>query len=291
MKQADNHFVFFRALPTTFKVVSNVYSNYTTEDVKSRTEIRSATLVRNNSVLNDHVREYCACGKYCWSDPHAPWVNHTQKIRHIMQEALKSHIEANSTLVEVGTIIKDGDVSTAERGTFLPIVPDAAIHYRCGDTVPSTVYGFLPFKAIKDLVPSDSKYIYVLTDPPARASVMGGLDRFASNCLPILLALHSYLHTSFPGATVIVKRGGDPFVDYYRLSRARVTICSVSTFCLWPAIASTNVAHFPVSPLVAGNSTPFLGHQFKWITKPLIITDFQADTPLDAVLARLKSEV
>lgn len=53
---------------------------------------------------------------------------------------------------------------------LLPLVPDAAIQLRCGDMVPSKdVYGFLPFAAYLQLVPRDSRHIYVLTGEPLRS--------------------------------------------------------------------------------------------------------------------------
>ena len=55
-----------------------------------------------------------------------------------------------------------------------------------------------------------------------------------------------------------------------RLAKAPVVICSVSTFCLWPAIINKGVAYFPVTRLIAaGNASLDLG--FRWLSEPAIV--------------------
>jgi hypothetical protein len=58
--------------------------------------------------------------------------------------------------------------------------------------------------------------------------------------------------------------------DLTRLTFARTTICSISTFCYWPAIANPNTAYFPKSLLIAQNSMPYYGEHFKWIESEII---------------------
>ena len=98
----------------------------------------------------------------------------------------------------------------------------------------------------------------------------------------------------FPDATIVVKRGGDVFLDVARLSLAKVVICSASTFCVWPALANQNVAHFPLTSLIAGADNmklaPDFGSRFKWIEKPLLIADLRKFRPWDAVIDFLKTE-
>ncbi len=165
------------------------------------------------------------------------------------------------------------------------------------------MYGFLPFPAIVKLIPVASKYIYILTDPPARAGVLAdnshGSKKFPKLCKPILNAFVKHIHASFPNAVVVIKRGGDPFIDFARIAKSKVAICSASTFCLWPALANTaGVVHFPVTDLVAqsvqradsGLKEIDLGPHFRWIQSPRIITRFQDDSPLEFVLSELTKE-
>jgi hypothetical protein len=97
---------------------------------------------------------------------------------------------------------------------------------RCGDTVPSTTYGFLPFTAFKTLIDIEPTTIYVMTDPAARTNILSSGNKFQKNCRSILQALFDHLKSLFPSAIVAVKSGGDPFLDYVRLMKAKVTICS-----------------------------------------------------------------
>ena len=78
---------------------------------------------------------------------------------------------------------------------------------RCGDTVPSTTYGFLPFRAIAEVLPENAQSIYILTDPSARATIMSHNIKFHKNCPAILTHLFDYLKARFPSASIIVKSG------------------------------------------------------------------------------------
>eukprot|EP01041_Mallomonas_annulata_P009678 gene9678-20123_t len=276
-QQLDKH------LLTFFEILPNVYGPTLTIHPKAKNESLSASQA---------LETFCSCERYCWTDAKAPWIQNADMIGELMNMALDAHLAANESQIEKGTIIhhgEDADLSSAPPDTFLPIVPDVAIQYRCGDTVPSVIYGFLPFPTIASLIPEDSKYIYVLTDHPSRAHLLGGEKPFAHKCPGILSSLFIYLQKRFTNATVIVKRGGDPFLDYARLARARVTICSASTFCIWPALASRGDAYFPVTPLVASwtpqtNHTPYLGPHFHWLHYPRIVTEFKVNTPLETII-------
>ncbi len=153
------------------------------------------------------------------------------------------------------------------------------------------MYGILPFAAFKPLVPADSKYIYVLSDHPSRAAH----SVYSGRCSLILKALMEYLQALSPSAIVVVKRGGDLFLDYVRLSRAKVTICSASSYCLWPAIANVNGSvHFPLTSLAAGADSielaPDFGSHFHWIAEPKIISNFKNVRPWTAIIDILRAD-
>ena len=76
----------------------------------------------------------------------------------------------------------------------------------------------------------------------------------------------------FPYAVVAILRGNNVFDDLARLTYANITICSVSTFCLWPAIASNHTAIFPKTRLIAKEDTSFdYGTSFHWINDSPIL--------------------
>ena len=72
----------------------------------------------------------------------------------------------------------------------------------------------------------------------ACAFACAAVHPYSSRCGTILRALFNHFTKLFPKAVVVIKRGGDQFLDYARLAYADVTICSASTFCLWPALAN-----------------------------------------------------
>jgi hypothetical protein len=145
--------------------------------------------------------------------------------------------------------------------TTLPTVPDVAIHYRCGDNV-VTHYGFTPFRVFAKTIPLDSKYVYVLAESPDRNPKLQSVSR----CAAIFDALHGYLMDHFPKAIIVILRGHNIFEDLARLTYANTTICSVSTFCLWPAVANTNTVYFPVTKLITKENTSFdYGPSFHWL--------------------------
>jgi hypothetical protein len=82
------------------------------------------------------------------------------------------------------------------------------------------------------------------------------------------------------------------FLDYARLAFANVTICSVSSYCLWPALANRGQVHFPLSSLVAGADSmelaPNLAPNFHWIDEPKIISSFKNVRPWTAIIDILK---
>jgi hypothetical protein len=129
-------------------------------------------------------------------------------------------------------------------GSILPLVPNVTIQYRCGDNIGfgKTRYGLLPFSAFRPprINPNIAKFIYVIADSPGRQSY----HAFSSRCGIILQSLYGFLKKTFPSSVIVIKRGGDPFLDYARIAYSNITICSASTFCLWPALSNTIGTNF-----------------------------------------------
>jgi len=149
------------------------------------------------------------------------------------------------------------------------MIKDATIHYRCGDNFES-YYGFLPFITFKNLIPDDAKIIYVLSDYRGRNT--GGKARLhlETKCDNILERLFQYLKNAFVRAKIVFKRGDDIMIDMARIAFSKISICSVGTFCLWPALASNGTAYYPQTKLILGGRMDLeLG--LKWITSPGII--------------------
>ena len=237
-----------------------------------------------------NVAKKCQCTRYCWSDVHAPWVNSTESIGKYMRDAVKVYMSSIDT--SKGTVVStDTDMTNAKPGEVLPIIPDVAIQYRCGDNIGfNYMYGLLPFWAFKERIPKDAKTIFVMSDHPTRNLQA----TYSGRCQTILGALFDYLKVHFPDSTIVVKRGGDIFLDVARFTLAKTLICSASTYCVWPAFANEGVAHFPLTSLIAGADNmklaPDFGPRFKWIQKPLLISDLRRFRPWDAIIDWLKKD-
>eukprot|EP01041_Mallomonas_annulata_P011305 gene11305-23659_t len=214
--------------------------------------------------IKQNLKSICRCKGLCHDSPNGTWIQNIPQIKQIFTNSINSHLLTINNKI---TIISSTDLSNVPKGTELPLIPDVAIHYRCGDNFVG-LYGFLPFAAFKDHIPSSSRTIYVLAESKHRKT-SGKLD-LIEKCDAIFNSLFRYLTKRFPNSTILIRRGDDLYVDMIRLTLAKTLICSVSTYCLWPAIANEGVAYFPWTPLVAGGRTDVdLG--FTWLTSPPVV--------------------
>lgn len=216
------------------------------------------------------IERVCKCTRYCWQDAKAPWVNRTDSIGKYLHKAFDKYMSSfpsNATT----TVDLSVDFTNAKPNQYLPLIPDTAIQYRCGDNIGfSYMYGIMPFTAFVHRIPPTSNFIYVLSDHPSRAVH----SPYTSRCHVILQQLFIYLKKHFDHSTIVIKRGGDIFLDYARLGTANTTICSVSSFCFWPAVSNPGTSYFPLTNLIAGAHTnttaPNFGSKFRWIDEPII---------------------
>lgn len=243
----------------------------------------------------------CNCQKYCWADPNAAWVRSIPLIRQLMQTASDAYFHHDDRLTSEGTRLDEARDSiihpkpNAEFATyttpliehnttsFLPLVPDTAIQYRCSDNLGfrygAMGYGILPFRAITKRIKADDLYIYVLAEQAERTHPN-------PYCNVILMSLISYIHRRFPASTVVLKRGGDPLLDYVRFINAKTTVCSASTFCFFAGISTRGTTHFPLTNLIIQadpsitneKNAPDFGPNFKWIFETEAIFHFKKAT-------------
>jgi len=270
-----------------------------------------------------HSRKVCPCIRYCWENSAAPWLKYVDQISEYMAHAIDAYIEvanithgtilsketdliyypasALSSNTHSGAHTQSQSATTSSSGNngvidtdhhpYLPLIPDVTIQYRCGDNIGfgKTRYGLLPFPAILSRIYSSAKHIYVIADSPSRSAG----HPYNSRCGIILKALFDSLVETFPSSIVIIKRGGDLFLDVARLAYSNITICSASTFCLWPALTNRATVHFPYTPLIAGSwtnlSLPDFGPHFHWIKEVEILKEFKQYKPWERVLDALRT--
>lgn len=237
------------------------------------------------------IQHECKCTRYCWGHGNAVWVNRTSNIRKYIQQAVDSYL-TSIDLSASASIDPSVDVTNSKPGEHLPLIPDVAMQYRCGDNIGFNYqYGILPFTVIDERIPADAKYIYVLSDHPSRAVH----SPYTSRCKLILEKLFEYIKEKRPSATVVVKRGGDLFLDFARFAKAKVTICSASTYCFWPALSSPNKVYFPITSLIAGADSielaPNFGPHFNWIVSPTIISNMKGLRPWTQIIDVLEGKM
>ena len=233
------------------------------------------------------VKANCmACEKYCHEDSKNPWIHALPIIRKEMHRAAVEHVKHfNQTTINRLTDF------TSEPGAILPVIPTVTVQYRCGDNVENMPdrYGFIPFGAITDKIPQDAEYIYIVSDPPERSIARAA--EFNSKCNDIIKALHQHVSSRFQCATVVAKRGGDLFLDFARFTLSNITICSSSTFCLWPALANRNTVYMPTS-LTMGGATqslrPDFGPNIFFLDEPMV-SNFTKHTAVSDILRSLRS--
>ena len=237
----------------------------------------------------------CSCLQYCWENSKAPWLQRIHLIRKVVLPAIDAYVAAANGHA-IGTVLNNAtDLSSLPSlQTHLPLVPNVTIQYRCGDNIGfgKTRYGLLPFRAFsKQRIDSTSAmFIYVIADSPTRSLT----SPFSGRCELILTKLFEHLRKEFPASVVVVKRGGDAFLDYARIAYANTVICSASTFCFWPAISNVHgQVHFPLTPLIAGawdnETAPHLVDNFHWIREVDMIKEFKKYRPWHTVIGDLQT--
>lgn len=230
---------------------------------------------QKNGIQN--IPSLCHCQAGCHGNPKALIHTNTNDIKSLFFDLvdiyrlklakLNKNLDISSAW---NTTLRDAHTSLD--GTGLPLIPDVAIHYRCGDNMANKKYGLLKFHYIVETIKREQQSfllsrplstIYVLADSEHRKTTF----RQRETCATVFKKLQHLLKTEFPTSTIVVLRGANLYEDLVRLSFAKLTICSVSTFCLWPAISNPNKAYFPVSAVIAANTMPYYGDNFVWIRK------------------------
>jgi hypothetical protein len=173
-------------------------------------------------IISQKIKTECRCPGSCHERKYATWVREVDLVRAIFRNSLKSLL--NQPSFPRHGVVGVNDLSTMPAGTSIPLVPDAAIHYRCGDNFVG-YYGFLPFTAFVELIPRSASYIYVLAENRNRKTQTK--KHLAFKCDAVFKSLFSYLKSNFPASKIVIQRGGDINVDMVRLAYANTVVCSV----------------------------------------------------------------
>ena len=255
-------------------------------------------------MYNDSLMKLkCDCLQFCWENTAAPWLQRIPLIAKVISTAIHAyeraaHIELLYTELNNETDLIYIPSTPTIRHTIsshqLPLVPNVTIQYRCGDNVGfgKSKYGLLPFSTYNtQRIPVIlSQYIYIIADSPTR----NPNSVYSSRCGTILEHLFLFMKRQFPQSIIVMKRGGDPFLDYSRLFHSSIVFCSASTFCLWPTIANRHGhIYYPLTPLIAGTGSnltaPKFHKHFHWIDDKEMIKQFKQYRPWTKVIDDLET--
>eukprot|EP01038_Epipyxis_sp_PR26KG_P004669 gene4669-6560_t len=226
---------------------------------------------KSNAKTLEIIKEKCQCAKFCYSYFESTWYLQTELIRKSFNQGLDKFIAheygegsslLNLSLPRNGRDEKNSN-NALSNGVY-PLIPDVTIQYRCSDIITvQSGYGFLNFHVYTKIIPLNAKFIYIVSDSPSRANE-------GAICKDLLDNFFNFLTLNFPSALIHVKRGGAAMLSIVQLVHSNITICSASTFCFWPALASRRTVYFPVTNLILNSTTPQFTSNFHWIVSPLM---------------------
>jgi len=136
----------------------------------------------------------------------------------------------------------------------LPLAPDiklddVAVHFRCGDVLGGANrndFGVIKFDEYKRQISPTVKSIGILTQPFNKTLLRSQDKGKAENCRKVVGVLVDYLEKAFPKSTVNVHNGIEDTlpVTYVRLTMAKQTIISYSSFGIFPAMGTFGEGYF-----------------------------------------------
>jgi hypothetical protein len=207
----------------------------------------------------------CICNNICHENPLALIHSHGLMVRDMLRPVILQYY-ANVMSLELKSPSIDQLFWKSRlrspyflEPTSLPDIPEVSIHYRCGDNTIKS-YGFLSFPAFRNRIPPNVSTIYVLAESQSRNQA-----HREEHCTTILSTLLDYLSEQFPSTSIGIFRGGSVGHDFARLSLSKILICSVSTFCLYAALASTETVYLPVTTLFANATKPSYAPNIHWL--------------------------
>lgn len=213
------------------------------------------------------AKKICTCYSICHENPYALLHSEVHMVRDILRPLVVTYYHQNMkkrNSIELSKLFWKSSLKSSylSHPSSLPLIPDVAIHYRCGDNVVGH-YGFLSFPIFSNRIPNTTTTIYILSESISRKQTEKRIQR----CNLILTSLLEYLEHHFPSATIGILRGGNIYDDFTRLSLSSMVICSVSTFCYYAGLTSMNTVYLPITRLFAKATTPFYSSNIHWLDR------------------------
>lgn len=129
---------------------------------------------------------------------------------------------------------------------------DAVIHFRCGDLMTSDhpYFGMLKFHGYTKYISSEVRTIGIVTQPfngkVQTARLVDTNPTSLDRCRVLIMSLVGYIQERFPSSRIRIHNGPNKTVAlaYARMIMANQTISGVSTFGVFPTLASFGTGYF-----------------------------------------------
>jgi len=241
-------------------------------------------VIRHPQPANSRDEAITMVQRHCNSGQTFPW-SQADSILYKNISIIKSHFENILQLIlnlkHNQTNIQDLPSNFLSSNTFstvvqnqipldipsLPFLPSVSILLRCSDVLShhgTSPYGFVNWHNYLSLIPRNSSHVYIHSEPLNYK----GSEQSAHFCNNLTQELVFFISRHFRKSVIAVRRGF-ALDGLVQLSLANLTICSPSTFCLFPALYQQHSVAFQLSSLIAnGNASVTFTSTWKWIEYP-----------------------
>jgi len=151
---------------------------------------------------------------------------------------------------------------------------DAVLHLRCGDIIDSdhASFGFMRFSSYSRHISPTVKSIGIVTQPfdaKAQQREKESDKQTRERCKMVVFAFQRHLDKKFPEARVSVRNDVDETIalTYARMIMANQTIVGISTFGVFPAIASFGTGYIRYPNFVKAPN--------RWLTKESVVSQIE----------------
>jgi len=141
-----------------------------------------------------------------------------------------------------------------------------SVYIRCGDILKYAhhhEYGFLPLSAYKTVLSEnpdiDSIHIYTPTSEERPSDTP-----YVRQCKEIIESTRNIIAEAFPNKRIEIIRGAEILSVWAALVFSDASICSPSSFCMWPALGAKN-AYLANTVLFFGGASTDKNGSLKWL--------------------------
>lgn len=223
-----------------------------------------------------------------WSTPNRLWMKNVDFITETMTLGINGYIESSYESLNKLKVPKNTFVNISD-GSYIDLIPDAVILFRCADILKlvGKGYGFINWNLYTELIPPDSKSIYIVTEPLK----YGDFDNI---CSQLNAKLVEFLQNIYSNSTVLIRRGY-PLDSMVMFKYSKTVICAPSTFCFFALFSNLNGSiYYQKSTLINDGMTATIfdsRENLKWIEYPIIELFHNQPYTIDFILSKFTASI